>query len=675
MAVELPSRWLPCLLVAWTAAAQSQAGGENVDTALVRRGEYVAVLADCAACHTAPGGKAYAGGREMETPFGTIHSTNITPDPDTGIGRDSFEQFDRAVRKGMDAEGENLYPVMPYPSFAKITPEDMRALYAYFQHGVAPLRQADQENSLRWPFNMRIGLTVWNWLFLDTQAFRPDPSRSARWNRGAYLLQGPGHCGACHTPRGAGMQELAMAGEGARGSAYLSGSTVDAWHAPGLRLAWPAGEIESFLKSGRNSHAAAYGSMAEVVHLSTQRFSDEDLAAIAEYLGSLSGGTPQAAAPTLAEAKPRTLYTTAGGLGYVQFCAACHRLNGRGVPDFFPPLAENDSILSVDPTSLLHIVLAGGRSPQTLRYPRAWAMPAFGSLGDDEIAEILSFVRSNWGNRATQVTAQQVRQLRTDVRWKPVETPTFQTPRYAQFLKSANAEQLVYGMRLVTETREFLPNKVGNQLACTSCHINGGTVAKGAPFVGVAGLFPAYAPRSGRVIDFPERVNGCFRRSMHGKPLDRESREMAAMVAYISWMRSDAKPGEPIPGRGVGRIADVIVPNAKNGKKIYRETCAACHGEKGEGHRLPDGEMAFPPLAGAGSFNIGAGMARTRTAAGFVRNNMPIAAGLQYAQGQGGLTDQQAVDVSEYFTHLPRPDFPEKKKDWPKGGKPRDARY
>jgi len=242
-------------------------------------------------------------------------------------------------------------------------------------------------------------------------------------------------------------------------------------------------------------------------------------------------------------------------------------------------------------------------------------------------------------------------------------------------LASANAQQLVRGMRLHLETKDLLPQNVGNALNCTSCHLNAGTVADGSPFVGVSAFFPSYAPRAGRVITLEDRINGCFRRSMNGKPLPPESPDMKAMVAYFDWMKRETKPDGKVPGRGVGKIDRKLQPNPENGKKIYADQCAVCHGKDGEGLQKTDGRYVYPPLWGDASFNIGAGMARTYTAAAFVKRNMPIAMHDKFPLGQGGLSDQDAVDVAEYFSHQPRSDFPDKVKDWPKDKKPSDARY
>lgn len=221
----------------------------------------------------------------------------------------------------------------------------------------------------------------------------------------------------------------------------------------------------------------------------------------------------------------------------------------------------------------------------------------------------------------------------------------------------------------------MLPKNVGNALNCASCHLNAGTVADGSPYVGVSAFFPGYAPRAGRVITLAERINGCFLRSMNGKPLPPDSEQMQAMVAYFDWMRRETRPGDKVEGRGVGKVSHRIVPAVDNGKRIYAAQCALCHGSNGEGVKDDAGRWVYPPLWGDESFNIGAGMARTYTAAGFVQRNMPIAFHDRFPLGQGGLTDQEAVDVAEYFTHQPRPDFAGKVKDWPKDKKPDDARY
>lgn len=681
--MKLAKKFLVCLNVALSAllvtpALAAPAAAPSVDDS-IRQGQYVSQLGDCVACHTAPGGKPMAGGLELKTPFGIIHSTNITPDVQTGIGSYTFAQFDRAMRLGVAADGHNLYPAMPYPSFAKITEPDMRKLYAYMMHGVTPVRQSNKKNDMQWPFSMRIGLAGWNMVFLDGHPYQPNPAQSVQWNRGAYLIEGLGHCGSCHTPRGLAFEEKAMSEAGPGGKNFLAGSTVEAWRAVDLRNLWAAPEIAQFLKTGHNAHAAAYGSMTEVVHFSTQFFADSDLAAMAAYLKTLSPSDESIQMkqkPVVsAQATATDLYKTRGGLGYTQFCSTCHQLDGHGVKDIFPPLASNASVQSKDPTSVIHVVLSGWKTASTQPAPRSFGMPNYSSLSDQELAEIVSFVRTKWGNQGDPVTPDEVKKIRDQIKLAPVAPSRFAAPRFAAMLDNPHSQQLIYGMRLMTETKALLPGNVGNSLNCTSCHLDGGTVAKGSPFVGVAATFPIYASRAGHVIDYKDRINACFRRSMNGKPLAKDSSEMEAMVAYSAWMQSNVKPNEPIPGRGVGKISKTILPDATRGKRVYDNQCAVCHGTNGEGVKQANGTYVFPPLWGNESFNIGAGMARTYTAAAFAKNNMPMANTQNFPFGQGGLTDQEAVDVGEYFSHMQRPDYAEKAKDWPKGGKPTDARY
>ena len=650
----------------------------NAEKTLIERGQYVARLGDCIACHTAQGGAVMAGGLELKTPMGTIYSSNITPDAATGIGQYSFEQFDKAMRQGVTPAGQNLYPAMPYPSYAKMSEDDMRALYAYLMQDVAPVKMANLEADMGFPFNQRWGLALWNRAFVDIQPFVPDPAKSPELNRGAYLVQGLGHCGSCHTPRGIAFQEKAMSDTGSAGKHYLAGETVEDWRALSLRNLWTVEDTVQLLKTGQNRFATVSGNMADVIHHSTQHFTDKDLTAIAGYLKSLPAGKDDLPMPAVAitPAKaPDTLYSSRGGLGYTQFCADCHRPDGGGVKGMFPPLNGNPGIVAANPTTLLHITLTGWKTPQTAAHPRVYTMPGFARLQDDEIAEILSFVRSSWGNAAPAIKPAQVTKMRKQLNPSTDDETAFVTPRLANLLDAANADQVVRGMRLHLQTKALLPDNVGNALNCTSCHLNAGTVADGSPFVGVSAFFPSYAPRAGKEVTLEERINGCFRRSMDGKPLPVASADMQAMVAYFDWMKMNTVAGDKVAGRGVGKVDPAIVPDPVNGKVIYAQQCAVCHGDNGQGLKHADGSFVYPPLWGDESFNIGAGMARTYTAAAFVKRNMPIGFHEKFPLGQGGLSDQEAVDVAEYFSHQPRPDFVDKARDWPKGGKPVDARY
>lgn len=651
----------------------------------IDRGRYVARLGDCVACHTASDKtRPMAGGLALETPFGLLYSTNITPDTETGIGRYSFEQFDRAMRKGIAADGHNLYPAMPYPSYAKITADDMQALYAYLMQGVKPVRQENRPVEMGFPFNQRWGLALWNWVFLDDQLFTPIAEQTEQWNRGAYIVQGLGHCGACHTPRGIGFQEKTLTETGKFGSYFLAGETVEGWRALSLRNLWAPQETAEMLKTGSNRHGTVSGNMVDVVQHSTQYMADSDLEAVGVYLKSLPSSehdkpmqVAQGPNPGITPAfTPVNLLTSRGGLGYQQFCSDCHRADGAGVTGVFPPLAGNPVLRSADPSTLVHITLTGWRSAQTTHNARGLTMPSFARLGDQEIADILNFMRNAWGRPvARDISPAVVAEMRKRLDVRQLDNSTFDTPRLASLLKEPNAEQLVLGAQLNANTREMLPANVGNALNCASCHLNAGTVANGSPYVGVSAFFPSYAPRAGRVISLEDRINGCFLRSMNGKPLPVESVEMKAMVAYFDWMKRETKPADKVEGRGVGKIDPSIVPDLANGEKIYAVQCALCHGKDGEGIKNAKGNWVYPPLWGEQSFNLGAGMARTYTAAAFVKQNMPIAFHDRFPLGQGGLTDQEAVDVAEYFSHKPRPDFAGKGKDWPKDKKPVDARY
>ena len=245
--------------------------------------------------------------------------------------------------------------------------------------------------------------------------------------------------------------------------------------------------------------------------------------------------------------------------------------------------------------------------------------------------------------------------------------PDFKAPLDASIPSGPKGLATQEGKKLLTDTRRLLPNNVGNGLNCTNCHLDAGTSANASPWVGIWGVYPEYRARSGKVISLIDRVNDCFQRSMNGKALAYNSAEMINILSYMQWLSTAVPTGTSVKGRGFGPVDMRLVPNSENGKVIYAEKCASCHGAQGLGIKTATGGYAIPPVWGKDSFNDGAGMARTYTAAAFVKYKMPL--------GQGGtLTDQQAIDVSEYFTHQPRPVFKGKAKDWPQGNKPKDAR-
>ncbi|MBC3378437.1 c-type cytochrome [Serratia fonticola] len=415
----------PSLLALLVLSASALAAEDTHQVGQIAHGEYLARAGDCAACHSAPGGMAFAGGLKMSTPVGAIYSTNITPDKTTGIGAYDLQEFADALRKGIRRDGTRLYPAMPYPSFAKINDEDIRDLYLYFTQRVTPVVQQNKASDIPWPLNMRWPLAMWDGIFREDGAYQPDANQSAQWNRGAYLVQGLGHCGSCHTPRGIGFQEKAL---NQTDDDYLSGGTLEGWHAASLRGdaisglgSWNAADLTRFLKTGHSDRFAAFGSMVDVVQDSTQHLSDEDLQAIAAYLKSLPAGDEQ---KTLTANQPLALYSTVqgnpGGQAYLDNCAACHRSDGQGYRNTFPQLAHNPALLAEDPASVISIILNGSRTPMTIEAPTGLTMPDFGwRLSDQQVAQIATFVRTSWGNNAAPVTADQVKEIRESSATKP----------------------------------------------------------------------------------------------------------------------------------------------------------------------------------------------------------------------------------------------------------------
>ena len=396
--------------------------------AVVARGEYLARAGDCISCHSRPNGAPFAGGLAMNTPFGTIVSTNITPDSEQGIGQYTQADFTRALRQGKARDGHHLYPAMPYTNFAKLTDEDLSALYAYFMKGVQPAKQDNAKTSLPWPFSMRWLMAGWNALYLHNETYTAEPAQTAEWNRGAYLVQGLGHCGACHTPRSiTGAEKAPTHRDGDR---FLAGTIIDGWYAQPLRnttetngaglLGWSGKDIVDYLKTGRNKHTAAFGAMTEVVANSTQYLSRQDLASIAVYLKSLgdSPGVVTAAAPPVSS-ETATLVLRQGSVNqrgamvYLNNCNACHRSDGQGAQRTFPTLARSSSVAAINPTSLIRIVLQGSAMAHTQEAPSQLAMPGFGwRLTDDNVADVVSFIRSSWGNQAAAVSPGEVGKVR-----------------------------------------------------------------------------------------------------------------------------------------------------------------------------------------------------------------------------------------------------------------------
>lgn len=401
-----------------------QASAQGSEQALIARGEYLARAGDCVACHTAPGGKPFAGGLAIESDLGKIFSTNITPDRTYGIGGYSEAQFAAALREGKRADGANLYPAMPYTAYAKLTDEDVHALYVYFMKGVQPVAQMSPATKLGFPFNQRWGLALWNFAFGTGNRFQPNPQASDEINRGAYLVEGLGHCGSCHTPRGFAMQEQ---GYTAASDTFLAGGELNGWAAPSLRGAtgasrgfatWTVDEIVDYLGTGRNNHAAVGGEMKMVVEHSLGYLNDADLRAMAVYLRAIAAGPAQPPSDP-ARARATTAKLTAAldlDLGerlYLDNCGACHFVDGQGSPRIFPKLDGNSIVNARNPLALISTILAGAQTPSTDRSPSILPMPGYaGRLSDAEVAALASFLRRGWGNDAPAVTQAEVAKIR-----------------------------------------------------------------------------------------------------------------------------------------------------------------------------------------------------------------------------------------------------------------------
>jgi len=394
---------LLALLAAAPAAAQDQ------DFSLVERGRYLTTLGDCVACHSAPGGKPFAGGRTIETPFGKLLSPNLTPDRDTGIGNWTDAEFLRAMHEGRGRRGEHLYPAFPYVYYTRVSDEDVLAIRAYLRT-LEPVANTVQTNQLPFPLDVRESLAAWNALNFTPGRFQPDPAKSAEWNRGAYIVNGLEHCGLCHTPKG-------VSG-GDKTGAFLQGNTLAGWYAPNITGderrgigAWPVDAIAEYLRSGHNSIAAASGPMAEMVEQSGAGLTEPDLRAIAVYLKDLPG-QPGAAAPLPANSPAMQ----AGAAIYRDECAACHSQSGTGVLRLFPALKDAPTVQQDVSLNLVRVVLQGARSSQNRHAVTGPAMPALGwKLSDEEVADTVTFIRNAWGNAAPAVSAAAVGAIRADL--------------------------------------------------------------------------------------------------------------------------------------------------------------------------------------------------------------------------------------------------------------------
>lgn len=394
----------------------------NADQAALQKGAYLAKVSDCVSCHSAPHGKDFAGGLQMMTPLGTIYTTNITPDPETGIGNYSLADFTKVMRKGVAKDGHHLYPAMPYPSYTKMSDEDISLLYVYFMKGIYPVKQANKKNGISWPLNARWPLAAWNFVFLKEGVYQPKAEKDANWNRGAYLVQGMGHCGACHTPRGIAFQEKGL---DESSKTFMTGATLEGWAASNLAGdynsglgRWSEGDIASYLKTGVNQYSSAFGTMTTVINNSTEAMSAEDLSAIAHYLKTLPPAVTEKQSPyqynsdtTLAKFKEPTKYP--GARLYQQYCLACHGADGKGTVPYLTSLAGNPAIMDADPSSLINVVLNGSPQlvPQGIAAP--YNMPRFRSiLNDDQVAQLVTFMQTSWNHNLSSTEAKQVAKIR-----------------------------------------------------------------------------------------------------------------------------------------------------------------------------------------------------------------------------------------------------------------------
>lgn len=411
---------------AWTTSASTTASQVPHDTvrpvdnnAQIERGQYLARAGNCVACHSARGAAPMAGGRRIDTPFGAVFSSNLTPDATTGIGTWSPQDFWQALHHGRSKDGRLLTPAFPYNHTSVITRADSDDLLAWLQ-SLPPVHQTVQPHTLMWPVGTQAALAVWRSLFFSPTPFKTDPAHSAEWNRGAYLVKGLGHCAACHSPRNA---------LGASGAVDdLSGGLMPVvnWYAPDLTrdsesglASTPLSNIVQLLRTGQSLQAQTSGPMAEVVQHGTQHMTEADLHAMAVYLQSRATEVPASSAAPV-RTKVSLAVAEKGLKIYDRHCVQCHGEQGQGVTTpagetAYPALAGNRAVLLSDPTNLVQMVLYGGYGPATALHPRPFGMPpSVLELDDRDIAAVLTHLRTQWGNRASEVTPLQVNRIRAE---------------------------------------------------------------------------------------------------------------------------------------------------------------------------------------------------------------------------------------------------------------------
>jgi mono/diheme cytochrome c family protein len=381
--------------------------------AQIERGAYLALAGNCAGCHTSRGGAAYAGGRGIPTPFGTVYASNLTPDAQTGIGHWSSDDFWRAMHVGRSRDGRLLYPAFPYPNYTQITREDSDALFAWLLTRL-PVAQPNRAHALRFPYGLQVTLAGWRALYFRPGSFRADPTRSEDWNRGAYLVRGLAHCGACHAARNAFGATTDAAG--------LGGGMIpmQVWYAPSLAseleagvAGWDVAHITRLLGAGVAPGASVLGPMAEVVFRSTQYLSESDLLAIAVYLKAIPQVAPLPVATRAPAAGFDIVRAERGAALYERFCVDCHGESGEGRPGMYPALAGNRAVTMRVPANVIRVVLVGGYLPGTAGNPRPFGMPPYATfMNDDEVADVVSFIRNAWGNQAPAIDGREAGRYR-----------------------------------------------------------------------------------------------------------------------------------------------------------------------------------------------------------------------------------------------------------------------
>lgn len=399
------------LLAAPLTACASEGGevhGAPQSFHLIQRGRYLVTLGDCTACHSDPtrADSPFGGGHAVPTPFGTVVAPNITPDTRTGIGNWTERQFDDAVRRGRRPDGKRLYPAMPYPYFARMSASDVSAMWAYL-NTVKPVHHSVVADQLPFPLSIRAGMIFWDWLYYRAGQWQPSLGKSAAWNRGSYIVEGPGHCGACHTPK------TFLGGD--ERSHRLQGYSLQGWFAPDLTgdpahglAAWTTADIVAYLKTGHNRFDAASGPMAEEVQDSSSGMSARDLAAIATYL---EGQESVSRHPTALPSNNPVM--VAGAAIYRDTCAGCHKIDGSGVPYLIPDLAGSAAVASREPTTVLRVILHGAASAATREEPTAPQMPSYAwQLTDAQVAAVATYVRNSWGHAAGPVPESAARAAR-----------------------------------------------------------------------------------------------------------------------------------------------------------------------------------------------------------------------------------------------------------------------